>query len=463
MKMTRVILLSVIAIVFLSIASVNAEDINEKGNAGLTYSISDDANILNSDASDFSALSDEIESSSENIIILTKDYSFDPQKDSNYTNGIPIEVDNLVIDGQNHTIDAKNKFKAFLIKSSNVTLRNINIINGYSVSDGGAVNFLGDDGSVINSNFKFCNSNKYGGAVSFKTTGTVINSNFENNKAGTGGAVDFGETGEIRNSTFKNNYAKFQGGAISFYGESTVNKSTFINNTGGDGGVIYCEKNCIIDNSTFTQNCAIGYGGGIYFMAGGVVTNSRFEQNTAFLEGGAIIIKSGNLNINNSIFYCNNAKNGNSLYIISTVTSLENLSFENENAKFDDEIFLERGELISNNISFKNKTIPSENPTKPTANVIVKKKTSIRSSSKTFKAKKTKKITAILKSGKKLLKSKRIRLTIKGKTYTKKTNKLGKAIFKIKLTKKGKYKARIRFNGDKYYKASTKTITIKIK
>ena len=64
----------------------------------------------------------------------------------------------------------------------------------------------------------------------------------------------------------------------------------------------------------------------------------------------------------------------------------------------------------------------------------------------------------------KAIKSVKVTLKIKGKTYTAKTNSNGKAIFKItKLTKKGKYSAKIKFAGNGYYKASSasKTITIK--
>ena len=102
-----------------------------------------------------------------------------------------------------------------------------------------------------------------------------------------------------------------------------------------------------------------------------------------------------------------------------------------------------------------------------------KKPVVLKAKSKTFKAKtKTKKYSVILKTskcssnnGKVYLKSgKKITLKIKGKKYAAKINKKGKAIFKIKkLTKKGTYKAIIKFNGDKTYKASTKKVKIKIK
>ena len=104
---------------------------------------------------------------------------------------------------------------------------------------------------------------------------------------------------------------------------------------------------------------------------------------------------------------------------------------------------------------------------------IIKKKTKIIAKKKTFKkSKKVKKFTVTLKTikgssinGKTYLKAgKKLTLKIKGKTYKAKTNKKGKAVFKIKnLKKKGVFKAVIKFKGDNIYKPSTKKVKIRIK
>ncbi|WP_406536436.1 Ig-like domain-containing protein, partial [Methanobrevibacter sp.] len=62
-----------------------------------------------------------------------------------------------------------------------------------------------------------------------------------------------------------------------------------------------------------------------------------------------------------------------------------------------------------------------------------------------------------LKAGKK------VTLKVNGKTYTAKTNAKGVAKFTIKLTKKGKYAAKVSFAGDKTYSASSKKIMVTIK
>ena len=102
---------------------------------------------------------------------------------------------------------------------------------------------------------------------------------------------------------------------------------------------------------------------------------------------------------------------------------------------------------------------------------VTKKKTTIKASNKSFKAKKkSKKISVTLKTVKNqydkktyLKSGKKVTLKVKGKTYTAKINKKGVAKFTIKLTKKGKYTAKIKFAGDNTYKASSKTIKIRIK
>ena len=98
--------------------------------------------------------------------------------------------------------------------------------------------------------------------------------------------------------------------------------------------------------------------------------------------------------------------------------------------------------------------------------VTVKKAASkIVAKKKTFKkAKKVKKYTITLKSGKKAIKKVQVTLKVKGKTYKAKTTAKGKATFKIKnLKKKGKFTATIKFKGNKYYNKATKKVKITIK
>ena len=168
---------------------------------------------------------------------------------------------------------------------------------------------------------------------------------------------------------------------------------------------------------------------------------------------------------------------GNSLYFECKSVELENLVFNNNPSAYNREIYVTGQVSKANNLSFNNITKEelTKNKTKEeTPSIVIEKKiitpkitkkaTSITAKSKTFtSSNKNKKITAILKTLKKPLKNKKITLKFRGKKYSKKTNSKGKIIFKLKLTKKGKFKAKITFNGDNQYKSSKKTVWIKIK
>ena len=109
------------------------------------------------------------------------------------------------------------------------------------------------------------------------------------------------------------------------------------------------------------------------------------------------------------------------------------------------------------------KPTPKPDDQKPAT--VKKTATKITAKKKTFKAKtKVKKYTITLKAVKKAVKKVQVILKIGKKTYKAKTNAKGKATFKIKkLTKKGKYAAKITFKGNKLYKATTKKVKITVK
>ena len=142
-------------------------------------------------------------------------------------------------------------------------------------------------------------------------------------------------------------------------------------------------------------------------------------------------------------------KNG-SFVVKPTQNGLINFTFEGDDVAL--------GSFASIKLTNVIPATPTPTPAK------VAKATKIKAANKKFKLKAKKKIVSVtLLSGKTKVKSKLITIKIKGKTYKAKTNKKGVAKVKVKLSKKGKYAATVKFAGDKDYKKSSKKIKIVVK
>ena len=216
----------------------------------------DNEEIISSDDEDdgtFSALEKKInDAAAGSTITLNRDYEWD----SNFTKE-SIEITKaLTIDGQGHTLDAKQKSRMFHIKSSNVIIKNFIFKNGYVI-----VNIYQD--------------NKLGGAVlSDATSGghdivnsKVVNCTFKSNGANKGAATAHVS---CENCTFEGNAATDKGGAM--YGGYATN-CIFKGNeadglgpfTSGDpGGATF---DTVIDSCIFKDSkdtCAFTDGSEVY-------------------------------------------------------------------------------------------------------------------------------------------------------------------------------------------------------
>ena len=104
--------------------------------------------------------------------------------------------------------------------------------------------------------------------------------------------------------------------------------------------------------------------------------------------------------------------------------------------------------------------------TKSVKVTVTKATSKLTAKAKTFKKSvKTKKYSITLKDNRnKAISKAAVTIKIKGKTYKASTNAKGVATFKIKkLTKKGTFKSTVKYAGNAYYRAVTKTVKIKIK
>ncbi|WP_288266824.1 pectate lyase-like adhesive domain-containing protein [uncultured Methanobrevibacter sp.] len=251
---------------FLVISTVSASDV--AGDANTTYPAEQD--VVQSNVSSFDDLSAKINETPENgILVLDCDYEY--RNGSN--KGIMISK-SITIDGAGHTLDGKKASRMFNVTADNVTLKNINFVNGNAYgryfsnsAGGGAIYWNGANGAVENCNFTnnfgsgieddpfdkeevWIDENgiefhtyrirpmgakvNEGGAIVWNATnGTVFRCIFKNNGVGYpnyGGAICWrGSLGKVLESEFYENDA-WAGAAICWIGENgTILYSKFVN------------------------------------------------------------------------------------------------------------------------------------------------------------------------------------------------------------------------------------------
>ena len=328
-------------------------------------------------------LINEINNCQDNTFVLTKDYIYNPLNDSSYTSGIVINKTDFTVDGQGHTIDGAGLARIFNITANNITLKNINFINGYC-EFGGAINCENCDLTIIRCNFTNNKASEKGGALYLKESSVnVVNTSFTQNNAPTGGSI-YIEVGalNIDNSTFAENQA-FEAGSI--YNEEigviTIRNTKFASNTAKYGGAIRNEQGSLtITDDEFTGNHADYNGGAVYNSGfvdisnskfanntaqyGGainnydhdmIISNTQFANNTAAEYGGAINNENGGLEIESTNFTQNTARYGGAIENRYQL-NIDNCRLESNNAHYGGAIDNDMGEAIIENTQFKNNT-----------------------------------------------------------------------------------------------------------
>ena len=406
--------------------------------------------------------------------------------------------------------NSANEGAAILDASSILFLINCSFINNTAESFGGAINGFSNC-SISNCSF-INNSAREGGAM-YIGGFSMNDCSFINNSADQyGGAIEVLDVFAAANCSFINNriagdqYVEFNsrytGGAIYIYANgnleySIIDSCKFINNTVKTTGSSICIWSVInpikitISNSTFSNNKAGGnfdsagwdfknYGNGtIYHQNGygkvntinlinckGIVKNAdKFKVKLMITAPSVSAV------YKNKKYLIATIKNGvpQSNYKGLKVTIKLNGKTYNKTIDSKSQVKLLVGNLIPNNYTAKI-TVIGDNfylKVSKSVKVVVKKATpKLSAANKAFKRKlRTKKYTVTLKNHKgTVLKSYKLTLRVKGKTFTAKTNSKGKATFKItNLSRKGTFKAVIKYAGNKYYKKISKTVKITAK
>ena len=246
---------------------------------------------------DFGYLDKEIHESSSNEIILNQDIAFETYEHDFYEGGILLDIDNLVIDGDGHTVDGGGKSRIFTVTGNNITIKNITFKNGQSYrnydsplnNNGGAIR-INHNKNIIIENCKFINnsSEEKGGAIDNSGQLTITQSTFNKNMSVNSGTIYNDEKLIITDSTFKANISADNGGAIDNTGELTITKSIFNeNNSSKNGGAIDNTGELTISHSSLCKNTA-QIGGAINCKGNLSISDTIFNENISKIQGGAI-------------------------------------------------------------------------------------------------------------------------------------------------------------------------------
>lgn len=371
-----------------------------------------DDNILTADDTDdgtFTALTTKLNQITNNSeIILNNDYNYKTGDNSNI-HVILKNVNNVVIDGKDHTITGNDNNDLYItfIESSNIIIKNINFKNIYNFDNPSSlidyypstlpgyyciVRFASVvNSSIINCNFSSINakSNALGSAICLagygKETSNINISycNFFDCRSSAGAAIyisgqydgEGGDGSNVHHYTIDHCYfekcylyASARGSAMELNGQyATVSNCIFVNNdAGGGAGVIGLYRTAsyaTIINCSFINNTA--------FKAGAIsaeqeycmnttIKDCYFEGNTASSSkgGGAILLNSQYAKIEGCNFVNNNALNGSggALGFTASYGSIESCNFTNNTAATGGAVYFSAQSCRIDNSKFNNNT-----------------------------------------------------------------------------------------------------------
>ncbi|MBR0272271.1 MAG: Ig-like domain repeat protein [Methanobrevibacter sp.] len=236
----------------------------------------------------------------------------------------------------------QNGAGAIYVGDSLVTMNNLTFIGNQATSCGGAIVWDGRNGVIRNSRFIDNYGGTYGGAIDWEgDNGRIENCTFISNQAENGGALFYeGYVLNLINSHFESNVAGW-GGAVSIISTSQsddnyVTGNTFIRNEADSYGgaivldneqLVSCSSYTIISKNKFDANIA-AYGGAIssYYANTDVISNI-FTNHTSASYGG-VIASSGVLYLQNNTMKNSKASTiGNEIYNVGTFEGFLNITF----------------------------------------------------------------------------------------------------------------------------------------
>ena len=176
-------------------------------------------------------------------IKLENDIILEEKEEEKYPEGILLNVKDMVIDGNGHSIDAQGRTRIFKNTEKNITIKNITLQNG--------------------------NAEYFGGGAIYNNDGTINleNTILQKNNAENGGAIYNSDgTLNLQNTTLKENTAMEEATIYNKYdGKITMNNCTLTKNFPSSQLVENNEKyNILLNDKFISSNNAKIYLNGIY-------------------------------------------------------------------------------------------------------------------------------------------------------------------------------------------------------
>ena len=257
---------------------------------------------------------DELIHSGAKEIVLDSNVILDDGEDDEYLEGIRLDVDDVTINGDGHTIDARGKARMFECTGRNVTLFNLNLKNGYSNGSKAIIRNDGGELHLINSNLSqnqaklSCVVSNEGGRLN------IVNSILSDNGVLSAAVISNDGDMSIHDSIISHSRTVRSKGIIGNLGNLRISDSTVNGNESERDGIICNEGILPVSGSEFSDNFSHFDGGAICNRDILVISDSKFQKNRTQFYGGAICTHNGNLHIRNSIFEDNGARKGGAIF-----------------------------------------------------------------------------------------------------------------------------------------------------
>ena len=272
------------------VVSIETSNVASVEDANDVMESCDESDKLNANPDgSFTDLANEI-ANADGELKLTRNYTYNPNNDSVYVNGIVINKA-ITIEGNGFSLNGNDAVRVFEISSDEVTLKNICFVNCLKKSNhtesnskevnsttcGGAIYWAGNNGVLSNCSFTNCSS------YDFVSINIAYDATVNASANSYGGAIYWaGNNGRVSNCSFANCHSASN--AYSWVdGDAYYSSNSYGESYGG--AIYYAGKDCNLFNCSF-MNC-YSYG---YCSAGGklMLTWSKNSLINIKTMGGAI-------------------------------------------------------------------------------------------------------------------------------------------------------------------------------